>query len=1549
MNEFGRMIYNVGCQYGDYETGMGQVMSIAQSSQTALSDIGPAASKGAAGVRSALVSEAQEAQNAKANFQALAEAVAAQDSAAAGVSAARAKVQLLAMAGQDTTVAIQELSAALQQSDKASKGYQTAAAGARDTGKAMDEVSAKARGAGGALRETEGDAQKAGGAFGFVAANLGKIVAVVGLAKVAAAVKNLAAEGTALAARNQMMATSLRVVGKNAGWLQGEMDKAVQGVKSMGITTAASIKSVTSWIQGGLHMGKTADEAGEQIAGLARVAQDLAVVAGTNSSEAFERMMMAVQMGNARLLRTFGIVDQTTKILDRYAATIGKTAAELTDVEQRQAFVNRIMAEGAKVSGAYTEAMGDVAKQAGSMKRHVEAAKVEIGKSFLPVMEAGVQMQTKFWKALKGAAEELGPAMKKISSQVKEMIGQIDIEPMIKTLIGAVETVVKVIQYLSDMEPAALKAGAALVAFGLALPKLAVGFTAAKVAFLKMTAAMMTNPIFLIAAGIVAAGLAIAKVMDMVAKKQEETVAAMTEESKAISTTAQSYEEYREQVVAMMKEKDVSLHLGEEEALMQNAVRAGAAMTRREYAAATGTLIDFHVAQKRVAEDIALSSRSFLNQADAMRVSEQVIRSEMVAIRESNQVLVEAAQVRRETVDQMMVAATTGPEALAGMQEFESLVAAHAEQVAATEQQYEAQKAQAAQAAQFDALEREALFRQQEAALLAAGQVDKAAQLAQTHEAGLAQTKYNLEKQEQLNQQAQLLALYNLKVAHLEELREQQDQAQRSLILQVTSSEQFAGLSIAEQKARLTILYAGGSERLKNEHLFAEKQLEVQHQLAAGAVGAAGTIVEAWKATQADTIAAAEAGMNDAKAALEGFKIALPPLPPLDMSKITGSGARTSAARALGKATEPATAKIKDVLADINDGINEANKVIMGLADFEVPAGTEAKAKKLGIFVKQVFSVLAEAAGTADKEASKILKRNSKSIAKVVDSMKIYVQLSDQMGTPPDPGKAASYVEGFSAFVLHLMDSAQDILNQLGGGKRGYENIKRLQKVTRKMQKMIEALVFDTEKITDLKLPDMEVWKSDIMRFFRSVFGAVRELYDELGPREIAKAAEGVENLTTLNSLAQTEFSNLDRGRLPDLTVWKERFVAALRAGAEAIGEAVTAIGPLKLASLAAKTANLKSVLDLVTQNLQPGSVAKLSPEAWKEWGAAAAEILKQGASVIGDAADAIGDENLDGIQDKVSKLAAIRDFVTAEMKLPATQLTGRDWSEWAAWLKDVLKEGTTALNEAADSVGREAVDSAAEIGGKVKKVFDVLGVDLMQATGVDKNWGTRIQDHFAALKTGLGLIVPFLKEIEEDVGADVLEQYAKTSKFLQDIVGVLTSGALFADLKDMSKIDVEGLAVGTIQALRTAIEAMGPEIALLNASVGNQLPAIAKTVQQVSEITGGLSEIAQNIDKAWEAGEINIPMLARIMRQFTRAADLVAVGGVLPGTTVTAPTGDGVGGGSAGAGAPEMVEHMLNINVTVERADGSVETYVERMSLAEDADRHMASLSVMA
>jgi len=211
---------------------------------------------------------------------------------------------------------------------------------------------------------------------------------------VSAAASAYLTRATMTAARTQVLGTSLKVVGEQAGYSRAELKAYEAAIKRMGITTQNARLAMIRFIQANLDLADAAK--------LARAAQDLAVIAGMNSSEAFERITQAINGQIPRLLRVFGIVQNLDEIYTNFGRTLGiytetinsageaegHWARQLTETEKKQALLNAVLEQAAKVSGTYVAAMGDVGKKMTSLPRVFEEARNAIGKHYLPVLNA---------------------------------------------------------------------------------------------------------------------------------------------------------------------------------------------------------------------------------------------------------------------------------------------------------------------------------------------------------------------------------------------------------------------------------------------------------------------------------------------------------------------------------------------------------------------------------------------------------------------------------------------------------------------------------------------------------------------------------------------------------------------------------------------------------------------------------------------------------------------------------------------------------------------------------------------------------------------------------------------------------------------------------------------------------------------------------------------------------------------------------------------------------------------------------------------------------
>ena len=237
----------------------------------------------------------------------------------------------------------------------------------------------------------------------------------LGVAAVYAAV---AAAGTMLikniatvAMRTQELGIVSEVTARNMGIAKSVVDGQIVALKELGLTTQAASTLTTQFMRSELKLADASK--------LARAAQNLAIVAMMDSSQAAMTMTRAITMQRPILLRQFGIIgglndayDAMGKVLgilsfrvDSSGKSMRVWARELTTAEKRQSIFNMIMDQSVGLAGAYEAAMDAPGKALRSFSRHIMSAQEAIGKFWLPAMDKAVKVATMFIKAFVNAPE----------------------------------------------------------------------------------------------------------------------------------------------------------------------------------------------------------------------------------------------------------------------------------------------------------------------------------------------------------------------------------------------------------------------------------------------------------------------------------------------------------------------------------------------------------------------------------------------------------------------------------------------------------------------------------------------------------------------------------------------------------------------------------------------------------------------------------------------------------------------------------------------------------------------------------------------------------------------------------------------------------------------------------------------------------------------------------------------------------------------------------------------------------------------------------------
>lgn len=212
-----------------------------------------------------------------------------------------------------------------------------------------------------------------GNAASRLASKIGAASAIAGSALVAMAVQSFNA-----AAKVQELDTVMQVVGSTTGVTYKVLKETSDAIRANGIEMASAQEMAIKFAKNELNLADAAN--------IARVAQDLAVISQSNSTETANRLTYAVLNLNTMMLRNAGVQTTVTQAVKAYARENNISAASMTTAQKQQAVLNAILEEGKKINGVYTMSMTNAGKVLRSFARITNDIQVAMGGAFLDAL-----------------------------------------------------------------------------------------------------------------------------------------------------------------------------------------------------------------------------------------------------------------------------------------------------------------------------------------------------------------------------------------------------------------------------------------------------------------------------------------------------------------------------------------------------------------------------------------------------------------------------------------------------------------------------------------------------------------------------------------------------------------------------------------------------------------------------------------------------------------------------------------------------------------------------------------------------------------------------------------------------------------------------------------------------------------------------------------------------------------------------------------------------------------------------------------------------------
>lgn len=263
------------------------------------------------------------------------------------------------------------------------------------TNAALGTQATQATAAGNSLNQLAGQAANTQNNYLALASAL----SAVGFGAFGMKVTSLIADTTLLAGRVESLGTVVKTIGGVSGYTGAELGNLEDRITRLGITTKAARETLALMAQSELDLTKSSQ--------LARIAQDAAVIAGVNSSEATEQLIMGVQRTNTWMLRQLGILINLQELYARWADANGRVITTLTAQEKQQILLNEVIKKGALIAGTYEASMNDAYKRFTSLPRFIEQAKKAFGEQFIPILGKVTDALTSMLKAFTDAPGEV--------------------------------------------------------------------------------------------------------------------------------------------------------------------------------------------------------------------------------------------------------------------------------------------------------------------------------------------------------------------------------------------------------------------------------------------------------------------------------------------------------------------------------------------------------------------------------------------------------------------------------------------------------------------------------------------------------------------------------------------------------------------------------------------------------------------------------------------------------------------------------------------------------------------------------------------------------------------------------------------------------------------------------------------------------------------------------------------------------------------------------------------------------------------------------------
>jgi hypothetical protein len=247
------------------------------------------------------------------------------------------------------------------------------------------------------LKQIANDAGGLEKSLSGIGAALSGAIAGIGAAQVAAMVVDMAKAGAEAERLGGSFDTLAQQAGESGDAMLAAMRDAAQGTIADSELMLSANRAML------LGVADSADE----MAKLLEVAAARGKAMGETTAQAFSDLVTGIGRMSPMILDNLGITIDAAKANEIYAESIGKTVAQLSDAEQKQALLNAVIQSSTSLVQANKDAGNDAASNFERMDAAITNAKEALGELFSPAVAA--------------IAQQLAVAVTKVTADIKEM------------------------------------------------------------------------------------------------------------------------------------------------------------------------------------------------------------------------------------------------------------------------------------------------------------------------------------------------------------------------------------------------------------------------------------------------------------------------------------------------------------------------------------------------------------------------------------------------------------------------------------------------------------------------------------------------------------------------------------------------------------------------------------------------------------------------------------------------------------------------------------------------------------------------------------------------------------------------------------------------------------------------------------------------------------------------------------------------------------------------------------------------------------------------